>query len=269
MLQYLCLNGIKLNAGRRIQLIIIDDASPLETETVAIVKEASNWADVIYHRNQINMGYVLSVNKGLSLSSCPLILVCNSDTRLSPGSLDRLIEGINSNAYIGMVGPISNGAFNSKIQMAKNLPAPLKSFSYEELSRFDDFGKTLAGQNQNLLFAGWLLGFCLLIKREVFENVGFFDEGFGFGYLEEIDYAIRIRRAGWKLAVVKNAFVFHGGLRKTFQLIGPNAGSQTNRSFPFLTFFRIMKGMFYLAHKYGWKAVGIPQDEHGARGRGF
>jgi GT2 family glycosyltransferase len=269
MLQHLCLDGLRLNAGRRIELVIIDDASPLEVETTAIVQRASDWADVIYHRNQVNMGYVRSVNKGLSLALGSLILLCNSDTRISPGSLDRLIEAIDSNSYLGMVGPVSNGAFNSKLQMAKNLPVPIKSFSDTELARFDDFGRALALQNRNLLYAGWLLGFCMLIKREVFENVGFFDEGFGFGYLEEIDYAIRMRRAGWKLAAVLNAFVFHGGLRKSLQLIGPNAGSQTNRFFPLHTFFRIMKGMFYLAHKYGWKYVGIPQDAAESSKRGF
>ncbi|MBI4656135.1 MAG: glycosyltransferase family 2 protein [Elusimicrobia bacterium] len=269
MMDRLCFGGLRLNAGRRIELVIVDDASPLESETVAVVRAVSDWADVIYHRNQSNLGYVRSANKGFSLATGSYLLLCNSDTRLSPGALDRLIEAIDADSRMGMAGPVTNGAFNSKLQTANNLPVPLKSFSDTEIARFDEFGRALALQTGRFLEAGWLLGFCAMIRREVFESIGGLDEGFGFGYLEEVDYAIRMRRAGWKLAVVPNAFVFHGGLLRSLQFAGPNAGSQTNRSFPLRTFFWITKGLFYLVRKYGWKAVGIPQDAGGAAERGF
>jgi GT2 family glycosyltransferase len=269
MLDKLFLSGLRLNAGRRIELVLIDDASPLEAETAALAKEAGEWADVIYRRNTLNLGYLRSANKGLALASGTRFLLCNSDTRLAPGALLRLEAAMDSDPRLGLAGPMSNGAFNSPLQLASNLPSPLSSFSPIELARFDDFGRALAARRLEPIAAGWLMGFCTLIRREVFLELGPLDEGFGFGYLEEVDYAIRARRAGWKLAVVPDAFVFHGGLRRGLQAAGPNAGSQTGRSSPLLTFTRIMKGFFYLLHKYGWKAVGIPQDASGTAERGF
>jgi len=270
MLDKLCLSGLRQNAGRRVELVIVDDASPLEAETAASAGEAGRWADVVYHRNAENLGYLRSANKGLSLASGERLLLCNSDTRLAPGAVASLEAALDSGPGIGLAGPVSNGGFNAALQQVVNgLPDPLESFEEAELRRFDAFGLALAGRGLPPVEAGWLMGFCTLLKREVFEELGPLDEGFGFGYLEELDYAIRARRAGWKLAVAPDAFVFHGGLCKSFQPVGPNAGSQTARAMPARTLLRVLRGLYRLVRKYGWKAVGIPQDAAGASARGF
>jgi len=269
MLDRLFLSGLRLNAGRRVELIIVDDASPLEAETAASAEGAGRWADVIYHRNIKNIGYLRSVNKGLSLATGSRLLLCNSDTRLTPGALARLEAALDSDPRLGLAGPVSNGGFNAALQQAAKLPPPLESFEDAELSRFDAFGLAMSGRRSPYFEAGWLLGFCMLFKREVYEELGPFDEGFGFGYMEEVDYAIRARKAGWKLAAVPDAFVFHGGLSRSMQPAGPNSGSQTGRAMPIRTFFRILGGLCRLVRKYGWSAVGIPQDAAGAAARGF
>ncbi|MDO8804339.1 MAG: glycosyltransferase family 2 protein [Elusimicrobiota bacterium] len=269
MLEKLFLSGLRLNAGRLLEIIIVDDASPLEKETAAQARKAGEWAKVSYCRNQKNLGYVRSVNRGLSMAGGELLLICNSDTRLSPGSLDAMCRALDLDPSVGIVGPVSNGAFNSAIQQAGGCPEPVRSFSAAELERFDAFGGRLAARGTLPFEAGWLLGFCTLMRREVYARLGPLDEGFGYGYLEEIDYAIRARLAGWKLAVAPDAFVFHGGLRRGLQPTGNNAGSQTARLFPVRTLLRLFRGGFYLARKHGWRSVGIPQDAAGAAARGF
>ncbi|MBI4350603.1 MAG: glycosyltransferase family 2 protein [Elusimicrobia bacterium] len=269
MLEDLFLSGLRLNAGRPVELVLVDDASPLEKETAAQALKAREWARVIYLRNAENLGYVRSVNRGLAAATGELLLVCNSDTRLSPGSLDALCAALDSGPSVGIVGPVSDGAFNSSIQQAAGCPDRLRSFSREELARFDACGERLAAGAAPPFEAGWLLGFCTLMRREVYAGLGPFDEGFGYGYLEEIDYAIRARRAGWKLAVAPGAFVFHGGLRRGPQPTGNNAGSQTARLFPVRTMLRLLRGLYYMARKHGWRSIGIPQDAAGAAARGF
>ncbi len=269
MFERLCLDGLRRNAGKRVELVIVDDASPLKAATAATADKAGSWADVVYHRNIENLGYLRSANKGLSLASGARILLCNSDTRLAPGALARLEAALDSDPRVGLAGPVSNGAFNSSLQLAPGIPAALRSFTDEELERFDDYGAALSRRGLPAAEAGWLMGFCTLLKREAYEELGPLDEGFGFGYLEEVDYAIRARRAGWKLAVAPDAFVFHGGLRSGPQPAGPNAGSQTGRAMPVRTFLHILRGLFRLVRKYGWSAVGIPQDAAGAAARGF
>jgi len=269
MLEDLFLSGLRLNAGRPVELVIVDDASPLEKETAAQALKAAEWAKVLYLRNKENLGYVRSVNRGLAAASGELLLVCNSDTRLTPGSLDALCGALDSDPSVGIAGPVSNGAFNSSIQQAEGYPGEIRSFSAAELGPFDAYGGRLAAAAAPPFEAGWLLGFCTLMRREVYSRLGPFDEGFGYGYLEEIDYAIRARRAGLKLAVAPGAFVFHGGLRRGLQPTGNNAGSQTARLFPFRTMLRLLRGLYYMARKHGWRSVGIPQDAAGAASRGF
>jgi GT2 family glycosyltransferase len=269
MFDKLFLEGLRTNAGRRVELVIVDDASPLERETAELARRAEAWASVVFCRNKENLGYLRSVNRGLSLATGTRLLVCNSDTRVSPGSVEAMLRALESDASVGIVGPVSNGAFNSSVQQAAACPAPITSFSGPELDRFDGYGRALAGTGLPHLEAGWLLGFCLLMRREVLERLGPFDEGFGYGYLEEIDYAVRARRAGWKLAVAPGAFVFHGGLRRGPQPTGGNAGSQTARLFPVRTVFRIFRGMLHMVRKHGWRALGLPQEAAGMAARGF
>ena len=269
MFSRLFLDGLRRNAGKRVELVIVDDASPLRAETEAAAREAETWADVVYHRNPENLGYLRSANKGLSLASGGRLLLCNSDTRLAPGALARLEAALDADPRLGLAGPVSNGAYNSSLQLAPGLPPPLDSFEERELRRFDDYGLALAGRRLPPAEAGWLLGFCTLLRREALLQAGPLDEVFGFGYLEEVDYAIRARRAGWKLAVIPGAFVFHGGLRRGLQFAGPNAGSQTGRAAPLRTLLRVLNGLYRLVRKHGWGAVGLPQDAAGAAARGF
>lgn len=269
MLDKLFLEGLRLHAGRRVELVIVDDASPLERETAGLARKAESWASVVFCRNTENLGYLRSVNRGLSLATGRLLLVCNSDTRFSPGSIEAMCRALEADAAVGVVGPVSNGAFNSSIQQAAGCPEPITSFSGPELDRFDAYGRSLAAGGLPPFEAGWLLGFCLLMRRKVLEKLGPFDEGFGYGYLEEIDYAVRARRAGWKLAVAPGAFVFHGGLRRGPQPTGGNAGSQTARLFPVRTVFRIFRGMLHMVRKHGWRSLGLPQDAAGTAARGF
>jgi GT2 family glycosyltransferase len=55
---------------------------------------------------------------------------------------------------------------------------------------------------------GWLTGACLLIRREIFDTLGGFDETY-FLFCEDMDYCRRVVRAGWKLLYTREARVFH------------------------------------------------------------
>ena len=82
--------------------------------------------------------------------------------------------------------------------------------------------------------AGKLSGFCLLMKRAVYEAIGGLDEQFGLGFFDDDDLAERARRAGFELAVAHDLFVHHFGSR-TFQGTGSTpkgCSKRTARSSP-------------------------------------
>ena len=58
-----------------------------------------------------------------------------------------------------------------------------------------------------------LTGCCLLVRREVLQKVGAFDERYGIGFFEDDDWCIRAREAGFELLVALNVFIHHFGSR--------------------------------------------------------
>lgn len=258
MFRELFLDGLKKNASLPgMELVIVDDASPLREETAAAVTEVSGWTRVKYLRNERNIGYLRSCNRGLAAAEGDLLVLCNSDTRFPPGALQRLIAAAEANPDVGMVGPVTNGAFGASAQLS-GLQPELKDFSRAELDRLDALGGAAQAATR-LEDVRWLLGFCVLLKRGVLSSAGFLDEKFGFGYQEEVDYGIRARRAGWRLCLEPGAFVFHGGLRRPLQLFGSRAGSQSSGQRPVRTVLRIAANIAYLWRKYGFVEITAPQ----------
>src|ERR1700694_4931049 len=75
-----------------------------------------------------------------------------------------------------------------------------------------------------------LTGFCLRARREVLEQIGGFDEGYGLGFFEDDDLCVRAREAGFRLLVAQDVYVHHFGSR-TFQGLGIDTRRQLEENF--------------------------------------
>jgi GT2 family glycosyltransferase len=116
---------------------------------------------------------------------------------------------------IGLVGPLTNCA--SGYQEI--------GVSYDDLALLDGFAWEHAKQHdRELQEVDRLIGFCLLIRREVVDQVGLLDERFGIGNYEDDDYCRRARAHGWRLVVARDAFIHHFG-HKTFDGAGVDLNS--------------------------------------------
>ena len=115
---------------------------------------------------------------------------------------------------IGLVGPMSNYA---------TPPQLVESVPYHDLRAMHAFARQWRDEHRGKWFtAHKLSGFCLLMKRAVYETIGGLDERFGLGFFDDDDLAERARRAGFELAVAHDLFVHHFGSR-TFQGNGIDA----------------------------------------------
>jgi GT2 family glycosyltransferase/tetratricopeptide (TPR) repeat protein len=165
--------------------------------------------------NAENRGFPAAANQGIKAASGSQILLLNNDTLVTGGWLRRLLWALDSDPTIGMVGPCSNF-----VSGAQQIEVPYESREWrvesrepeeEVLNQFArDWGEANEGRTEE---TSRLVGFCLLIRREVIEQVGTFDERFGIGNFEDDDYCLRARQAGWKLVIARDAFVHHFGGR--------------------------------------------------------
>jgi GT2 family glycosyltransferase len=108
-------------------------------------------------------------------------------------------------ASIGMVGPMSNYA--APPQLVESVP-------YRNMEQMQEFAGRWREEHRGQWFTvGKLSGFCLLMKRAVYEAIGGLDEQFGLGLFDDDDLAVRALSAGFELAVAHDLFVHHFGSR--------------------------------------------------------
>lgn len=184
--------------------ILVDDAST-DPEIPAILREYAGRPDVLIRRNERNLGYTASCNLGIGLAGKADVVLLNSDTQVGPRWLERLRLTAYSDAHIGTVTAVSDnaGAF-SVPELEKYCPIPAR-WTLEQTQRalLQQCGGCLP-----VLPTG--NGFCMYVKRELFERAGVLDaQAFPAGYGEENDLCQRAERAGFRHAIAGDVLVQH------------------------------------------------------------
>lgn len=155
------------------------------------------------------------------------IIFINNDTLITKKAIEKLVKLNNANKDIGATGPISNMAGGSQGVLVKGLTE----------HTYKDYADNLANTNNvNVVNTFLLIGFCLCVKTNVIKKVGLFDEQFGLGMWEDNDYSLRIKKAGYKLFIVKESFIYH-------------FGNQTIQDFDMKQLFEDNKKKFIKKHK--------------------
>jgi GT2 family glycosyltransferase len=203
-----CLESIQAAEPLDGRLVLVDDGSG--EETASYLRAFAGEHGAVLLRNDQARGYTLAANQGLAASRAPWACLLNSDTLVGPGWLDHLAACGSSGPRIGMVGPLSNTASwqsTPRVEDAGDWAAnPLP-----EGSTASDMARAVGEFSPRVYPAVPLLnGFCLMLRREMLDRIGAFDEAaFGAGYGEENDLAFRARKAGWELAIADDCFVYH------------------------------------------------------------
>ncbi len=193
------------NTNEPYRLIIVDDAST-DYRVINLLREISEGRDnVILIRNEKNLGFVSSVNKGFSVAENHVVIV-NTDVELPSGWLYRLVKPILEDDRVASVTPFTNaGTICSFPEFLKDNELP-KNLSYNQI---DDIFSSFVGDDCYIeLPTG--VGFCMGISKKALKDVGFFDEKtFDRGYGEENDWCMRARQKGYKNVLAPNLFVYH------------------------------------------------------------
>jgi GT2 family glycosyltransferase/tetratricopeptide (TPR) repeat protein len=214
-----CLDSLSPTLGVRDQVIVVDNGS---TDATARRLARYPWLEVV--TNEENRGFALGCNDGAAVARHEVLVFLNNDTILSGRWLDPLIVPFDEDPTVGATGPRSN--FVSGPQVAEGA-----SYLRGDMPGMRRFARTWAQDHRGQTSETQrLVGFCLAVRRDVFEQVGGFDSAYGIGGYEDDDLCRRVMASGHRLLITHESFVHHEGHR-TFDANGLDwfAEQETNR----------------------------------------
>ncbi len=181
-----------LSAENRLlgDVIVIDDASP-DIETQEMLSKLENEGLIRLERNEQNRGYVYSCNRGAEINRDRDFILLNSDTEVNGDWIDRLYRCASSTANVATVTPFSNNGTVANYPSAGAYRSPHNSIITADV----DAAFASIGPNRSIEVPTGV-GFCMFVRREAWTRFGGFDQEFGKGYGEEVDFCQKASLAG-------------------------------------------------------------------------
>ncbi len=237
-----CLKSlIKYSSGVKTEIILVDNAS--SDGSLAAIEKVRPKATII--RNHSNLGFGTANNQGAKIAKGRFILFLNSDTLLFENSLMKILDWMNAHKEADVV--------------ACRLVNPDNTLQYS-LGHFPDLPRIVCWMGfiddipgikrifpafhlehpkwyQKDMPVDWATGAFLMIRKEVFEKTGGFDEKM-FMYGEEVEWELRIKKLGFKIFFTPVTSVIH---------FGQISSNKISSSFKIISEY---KGVLYILKKH-------------------
>jgi N-acetylglucosaminyl-diphospho-decaprenol L-rhamnosyltransferase len=201
-----------LDSVRGEEVIVVDNGS--SDGSPDVVRAVMPEATLI---EQENLGLAAGWNRGMAAASGRYFLILNSDAWLTEGSLRRLIAFADEHPEAAIVGPRLLNPDGTLQRSVRGFPtlwrlATEYLFLRKLAPRSRLFNAFYAGgfDHDEVREADFVMGACMLVRREAVEDAGPLDETF-FLFSEEVDWAYRFRQAGWKVLFFPGAECVHVG----------------------------------------------------------
>lgn len=174
-------------------LTVVDNMSGIKTRMFMNIQSKNHNIHILTYQSDFN--YAAEINLGINyLFANPNVkygLVINSDVVVEPHWLTSLVNSLSQKDGVGIVGPMTNAA--TRVQEG---PRETKT-----------------------ALVNYVSGFCMMFKREIWEKLGGFDEGYVGGFYEDRDFCHRASKLGYKTAVNKEVYLHHyWGATRRFDL---------------------------------------------------
>ncbi|MEO5782579.1 MAG: glycosyltransferase family 2 protein [Ginsengibacter sp.] len=210
-----CIQSIYKETTRHsFEIIVVDNNSGDDSES----KILTAYPNVKWIQSGYNAGFARANNIGIRASKGEYILILNADTIILENALDKIIDLFKSKADavacgVQLLNPDGtnqiSGAYYKRGGLNMLLPLPylgrfLRYMGYKLRTQIPSVTEVVAVQE-----VGWIVGAFIMVKKEVLERTGIFDEDF-FMYAEEIEWCSRLRKEG-KLYLFQSLKVIHIG----------------------------------------------------------
>jgi GT2 family glycosyltransferase len=262
-----CLNSVteSLGSGKgqalASQVIVVDNAS---TEgSVEMIRKGFPEIHLIV--NARNLGFTKGNNQGIAFSDGRHVLLLNPDTEIVGDALGEMVAYMDDHHRVGALGPQLLHS-DGQVQSSRRRFPDLRTAYVESTFLRPRFAESAILERYYVLdkpddetqAVDWVVGACLLMRRETLEEVGDLDESF-FMYSEELDWCYRTKARGWEVVYLPTAQVIHH-LGKSSEQVLPVRHIQFERSK--VLYFRKHHGRlkgetlrFFLLTTYLWQII--------------
>ena len=195
------------------EVFLVDNASADKTiEEVQKLK----YDNLYIITNKQNLGFAKANNVGIKQAQGEYILLLNPDTELIDNSLEKMIEFMDENNECGIVGPRLLNSNNTLQRSCRKFPSLSDQF-FIQLKLHNFFAQKIKSVREYYMLdfkhdkikeVDQVMGAAMLIRREVFDKIGFLDEKF-WSVFEEVDFCKRAKKAGYKIIFYPDCRIMH------------------------------------------------------------
>jgi len=160
------------------------------------------------HYPETNIGWTGAINWGLDKAEGDYLVMLNDDVILSPDCFTRMIMAMDIaekelHSQVGLVGPVSN-----------NVGGPQKIINWQyhppTQEAVNQYSQSLNSPTDFTL-THFLSGFCILLNRKVYQDIGGLDDLFFPAGYDDNDLVLRAQAKGWKSIIANNVYIWHKG----------------------------------------------------------
>jgi N-acetylglucosaminyl-diphospho-decaprenol L-rhamnosyltransferase len=216
-----CLNSTLANSGSlQIETIVVDSAS--SDNTVSMIQQ--RYPQVKLLAQTQNLGFSRCNNIGLATASGRCLMLLNPDTEIIGDALSAMTAYLDSYHDVGIVGPHTLNSDGTTQSTRRRFPNLLTAFfestwlqSYAPKSLLDHY-YIRHEPDDAIMDVDWMQGSALMLRREVYAQIGGLDEGYVM-YSEEVDWCKRAKGAGWRVVYLGTASIVHHGGKSSEQVV--------------------------------------------------
>ena len=191
-----------------INITVIDNAST--DESVSYIQDWHPEVNIVELPE--NYGFAEGYNRGMDYVNAKYTVILNSDVDVATNWLDVILERMENDPNLAVVQPkILSLEEKTKFEYAGASGGYMDALGYPYCrGRIFDHVEEDTHQYQSIEPIDWATGAAMVVRTDVFKNLGGFDKDY-FAHMEEIDFCTRVRAAGYKIEVVPESIIYHLG----------------------------------------------------------